>query len=391
MEKSRKILALTGIRSEYDLQYSIAKSLCQYENVDFRFLVFGAHLSNIFGKTVENILNDNFNIYETVETNPNDDSYGGKVKTISILLNTLSEILKNYKPDLILVAGDREEVITGALAATYFNIPICHIFGGDKTFPEKIGDVDEQIRNATSKLANLHFVIHDDHKQRLLKMGEEPWRVFNEGSPALDKYNNYFDLQFDSIVNHFGFQIKEKEYAVLIHHTLPNNIEESLTEFNNILNTLKSNKIKTFISYPNNDPGNSKLIECIQKYAFENNNFHIYKNLPRDIFIPLIMNSKFLIGNSSMGILECPFLELPAINVGKRQQGRLNAGNVIFCDSKIENIQNAIDKIFYDNDFKIIIKNNKYFYGNGKSGQKIARILVDFPLNSKLLAKQITY
>ena len=97
MEKSRKILALTGIRSEYDLQYSIAKSLCQYENVDFRFLVFGAHLSNIFGKTVENILNDNFNIYETVETNPNDDSYGGKVKTISILLNTLSEILKNYK------------------------------------------------------------------------------------------------------------------------------------------------------------------------------------------------------------------------------------------------------------------------------------------------------
>ena len=391
MEKSRKILAFTGIRSEYDLQYSIAKSLTEMENIEFQFLVFGAHLSEKFGKTIDYIIKDGFKICDMVETFPDDDSYSGKVKTISILLNKLAALFTNEKPDIILVAGDREEVITASIAATYFNIPICHIFGGDKTFPDELGDIDEQIRNATTKLAQLHFVIHDDHKERILKMGEEPWRVNNVGSPALDKYNLFNFPNISKLSDFFGISLLKKSYAVLIHHSLPNNIEESVFELNNILSAIQTSGITTFISYPNNDPGNTLIIDCINEYSKTNRNLIVYQNLPREYFIPLIQNSKFLIGNSSMGILECPFLQLPAINVGKRQQERLNAGNVIFCNSSKDSITNAINKVLNDEEFNSNLKSFKNFYGDGNSGFKIASILATIPLDNLLLAKKITY
>lgn len=386
----RRIVAFTGIRSEYDLQYSIAKELDAKENVEFGYIVFGAHLSERFGKTISNVENDNFKIVSKILTLFDSDSHTAKAKAAATLMNGICDVFENYKPDLIMVAGDREETVIAATVATFLNIPVAHIFGGDKTFPEEIGDIDEQVRHATTKLSHLHFASHPEHAKRIEMMGEESWRIHCLGSPALDKYRLYDDVPFSVITKHFTTDIKEKDYAVVIHHSLPNNIEESLIELENILKALEKQKVKTFLSYPNNDPGTQEIIRVINRYA-DNPNFILYKNLPRDLFIPLIKHSRFLIGNSSMGLAECPILEIPAVNVGKRQQGRLNAGNVVFCDIQQSSIEKAIEKILYNEEFKANLPKIKNVYGDGFSGKKIADILASIPIDNALLAKQITY
>jgi GDP/UDP-N,N'-diacetylbacillosamine 2-epimerase (hydrolysing) len=386
----RKIVAFTGIRSEYDLQFSVAKELNNNKNVDFSFIVFGAHLSERFGKTISNVETDGFKIQAKLLTLFDSDSHTAKAKAAAALMNGICDVFENYKPDLIMVSGDREETVIAATVATFLNIPVAHLFGGDKTFPDQIGDIDEQIRHATTKLAHLHFPSHPEHAKRIEMMGEEKWRIHCLGSPALDKFRLYDKVPFSKITKQFSTKVKKKEYAVVIHHSLPNNIEESLIEFENILMVLEKRKITTFLSYPNNDPGTRAIITIIDKYA-NNPNFILYKNLARDLFIPLIKNSAFLIGNSSMGVMECPVLELPAINVGKRQQGRLNAGNVIFCDHTENAIENAIKIIMNDKGFRKKLSAAKNVYGDGYSGKKIAKVLSSVALNNKLLAKQITY
>lgn len=387
----RKIVAFTGIRSEYDLQYSVARELNSNINVDFGFFVFGAHLSEKFGYTLDLIKKDNFKIVCELLTLFDDSSEYSKAKSAAILMLGISDYFRKCKPDIIIVSGDREETIVAATVATFYNIPIAHLYGGDRTFPEGIGNIDEQIRHATTKLSHIHFPTHPEHAKRILNLGEEEWRVHCLGSPALDKFKMYENLNLNVVSNYFNTSVSKGQYAVLIHHSLPNNIVESKEEIENILKVLLRNNIKTFISYPNNDPGNNIIINTIEKFANDTDNFILYKNLEREIFIPLISNSKFLIGNSSMGLVECPILEIPAINVGKRQQKRLNAGNVIFTSYEIESIQTAVDKINLDPKFKEKLKACKHFYGDGNSGAKIAKLLSSVELGSSILAKNISY
>jgi len=386
----RKILAFTGIRSEYDLQFPIVKELNAKENVDFGFVVFGAHLSEKFGSTVQLIEKDGFKIIRKIFNFIEDDSHYAKAKSSGVLMVGLADVFRDYQPNMVLVVGDREEVIIASISASYFNVPIAHVFGGDYTFPESLGNVDDHIRNATTKLAHLHFVIHEEHKQRIIKMGEEPWRVFNTGSPGQDKYVEH-QYSIDTVNNFFHVDLKPKEYAVLIHHSLPNNLEESKEEINNILSALDKSHITTFILYPNSDPGHQLIIDNISNLAKNKEKFIISKTLMREIFIPLIKNAKFLIGNSSMGILEAPFLELPVINVGKRQQERLNAGNVIFTGISQDEIERAMDTISHDEKFIDNLKACKFFYGEGNSGKKVADIISSIKIDNKLLAKRNTY
>jgi GDP/UDP-N,N'-diacetylbacillosamine 2-epimerase (hydrolysing) len=386
----KKIFAFTGIRSEYDLQYSISKELNSDPSIDFQFVVFGAHLSQKFGNTLENIIADGFHIADTIHTLIDEDSFYSKAKSASLLAEGVCELFRINRPDLIIVCGDREETIVASTIATYFNIPICHLFGGDKTFPDALGNVDEQIRNATTKLAHLHFVSHEEHRQRIIKMGEEPWRVLNFGSPALDKYVS-IDASISQVNKYFNLEVKEKEYSVIIHHPLPNNIEETKSEITNILNVQSEKRKLTFVSYPNNDPGNNEIIKIIDDFACKNNLIRPYKNLSRNIFNAMIINAEYLIGNSSMGILECPFLEIPAINVGRRQKERLNAGNVIFTDFNASSISTAIDTIMHNQKFKDALKVGKCFYGDGFSGKKIADYLRSVEIDTRLFAKKMMY
>ena len=378
----KKILALTAIRSDYDLMSGIYKYLSADKEIELKLLVTGAHLSKVSDYSVKEILKDELEILLKIESLIDADSLSSRVKSASIFLQSSIDVVQAYAPDLIIYPGDREETIVGALLGAYLNIPTAHFFGGDHA---KDGHVDNPIRHAVSKLSSTHFVTLEEHKQRLIKMGEIPERIFVIGNPALDRFYNEEIVSKEELVNHFAINTGFKDFALLIFHPITEEIEVAYEYFENILLELINNKIYTFISYPNIDPGNEKIIEIIEKYK-DDEHFTFYKNLDRTIFISIFKNAKFIIGNSSAGILEAASIPIPTINVGKRQLGRFAGENVLFCDGNRKSINDAIKTVSESSFLKAVMK-MKNPYGEGNSSIKAYDIIktTDF---SKLLYKK---
>lgn len=372
----KKILAFTSIRSDYDLMSGLYSKLNKMDDFEVSLIVSGAHLSESYGYTVKNIEKDGIPILAKIETLIDSDSRSSRLKSLSILLQNCIHNIVMYNPDLIIYAGDREDVIVGGIIGAYLRIPTVHFFGGDHAID---GNVDNIVRHATSKLSSIHFVSNEDAKERLISLGENKNRIFNVGSPSLDKFIMTESICKDDIVKIMNKEDWD-EYAVLIFH--PNSGEEDCSGkyFEQILMALERKKVNAFVSYPNIDSGNKEIIKIIDKYK-NNNNFKFYKNLSRDIFINLLRNCKFMIGNSSAGLYESPIIKKPAINVGNRQKGRLATDNVLFINEDIDSICNAIDKA-ESKEFLEAISSIESPYGDGKSIDKIIDLLMTLDYRS---------
>lgn len=380
----KKILAITAIRSDYDLMSGIYKLLSQDEEIELKLLVTGAHLSQVSGYSVKEILKDNIEILIKIESLINADSMSSRIKSASIFLQVSIDVVQNYAPDLIIYAGDREETITGGLIGAYLNIPTAHFFGGDHA---KDGHVDNPVRHAVSKLSSVHFVTLEEHKKRLIKMGEAAERIFVIGNPALDRFYDETIVPVDEIKDHFKIKNAFKEFALLIFHPITEEMDVAGEYFENILLELKNKNIYTFISYPNVDPGNSKIIEMIEKYKDDNQHFYFYKNLDRKIFISIFKQAKFIIGNSSAGVLEAASVPMPAINVGQRQIGRCAGENVVFCNGDRESIFQTINTVNSEPFIKKIsgITNP---YGDGNSSLQAYRLIKTINFANFLFKKE---
>jgi UDP-N-acetylglucosamine 2-epimerase (non-hydrolysing)/GDP/UDP-N,N'-diacetylbacillosamine 2-epimerase (hydrolysing) len=368
-----KILALTSIRSDYDLLSPLYKLLNADDHIDFQLLVSGAHLSKEFGYTKQYIVNDGYKILHEIESLINSDSQSSRLKTASILLQNSIDIIAMYQPNLILYAGDREDVIIGALLGIYLNIPTIHFYGGDH---ENDGHQDTYIRHATSKLSSLHFVSMESHKNRLLAMGEDSESIYNIGSISLDKFNKFIKKDIQKNFNRKKFQ----EFALVIYHPLEK--EDAKETFKTILLVLEEKKIFAIVSYPNTDPGYLEINNVIDEYK-DNENFIFYKNLERDLFLSIFSESKFIIGNSSAGIYEAATIKKPVINVGLRQTGRESSKNIIFCENTKKGIESALNKLEEDS-FKNKLINLKNIYGDGKSSEKAYTLIKEIDFNSSI-------
>lgn len=371
-----RILSFTSIRSEYDLLSPLYKLLNEDKNIDFRLIVSGAHLSEDFGYTKKQILQDGFKILLEIETLINSNTLKSKLKTSTILLQNSIDVVANFNPDLILFAGDREDVIMYGLLGVFLKIPTIHFYGGDH---EMAGHEDTVIRHAASKLSNLHFVSCEEHKQRLIKLGESKERIFNIGSISLDKFISHQPLCETKMSHILGIKIPIK-FALLIYHPM---LEEK-NAFENILEVLKQKEIFAFVSYPNTDAGNKEIIDIINRYQ-NNSNFYFFKNLDRDVFLTIFKKSSFIIGNSSAGLYEAASIPIAAINVGLRQKNRLAGNNVVFCTSDKIDIEKSIIKIT-SNEFIKDLENIKNIFGNGNSGQKAYKLIKSLNF-SKFLCK----
>ena len=244
-----KILAVTGIRSEYDLMYSVYKNISKKKNIQLSFFVTGAHLSKKHGYTVRQIEKDKFRIIDT-QNRIQIKFSRVRFKSISIQIKDLIKSIKLNKPNLLLVAGDREESISTALAGSYMNIPIIHVSGGDRV----VGNVDDQIRHAVTKLCHIHFTTNDESKNRILKMGEQPFRVFNVGNPGIDRLIQEKKISSNELSKLINFKIDYKEkYIVLIQHPLSSEFKDSYRQMKITLEAVKQLKIKTIIISPNSD------------------------------------------------------------------------------------------------------------------------------------------
>jgi GDP/UDP-N,N'-diacetylbacillosamine 2-epimerase (hydrolysing) len=383
----KKILAVTGIRSEYFILQSVFDEIIIRDDLMLRVVVTGTHLSPLHGETYRIIENDGYDIIK-LESLLAADSLSGRCKSLAIELLGLVDIINQEKPDWLMVLGDREESLAVATAGAYLNVPVAHICGGDRV----VGNVDDSVRHAVTKLAHLHFPTTQENGERILKMGEEKWRVHVSGNPALDSIRKQPDLTLKEINKRIGTNLSSyNPFVLLINHSLSSEHQSSKKQMEVILDAITSLKLETIIIYPNSDAGSSGIIEVIEKNVKKYDNLRAFRTLPRDIFVNLQRNAAVLLGNSSSGLLEAPFLKLPVVNVGNRQKQRQHSENIIFVEHNKKQIVEAIKKAIYDEEFIDLCHNCSNAYGDGYSGERIARIIAETPINDELINKQIVY
>lgn len=361
----KKILAITGIRSDYDLMSSLYRLLREEPSVDFRLLVGGAHMSRTYGRTIELIEADGVNILLSAETLIDGDSPVARLKTASIMLQSVIDTVANWSPDLIIYAGDREEVWIGAMLGAYLEIPTVHFYGGDHT---RTGHVDNPVRHAVSKLSSAHFVATEEHSRRLLAMGESNKRIFVTGSLALDNFVEHVPCTVPALSSRLGISLPEFGYAIVLFHPDPSEKAVAAQYVIDIIESTLDAGLFACIGYPNTDPANRGIIDVIEAFRGHGKVF-AYKNLARDDFISLYKNAKFIIGNSSSGIMEAASIPIAAINVGLRQRGRLAGDNVIFCDGNRPAITAAIRNALSP-EFQDALRCIDNPYGDGRSAHR---------------------
>uniref|UniRef100_UPI004047258B UDP-N-acetylglucosamine 2-epimerase n=1 Tax=Algoriphagus sp. TaxID=1872435 RepID=UPI004047258B len=386
----KKIIAVTGARSDYDLLYAVYKKLHEDPNFDFSLIITGPNLSETFGYTSQWIEKDGFKVACKIFNLVDSSQRIGRIVSIGNQISVLANVLLNENPDLVLVAGDREESISVTMTCAYLDIAVAHFFGGDVA---KDGNIDNSTRYAASKYAHIHFPSLEEHRNNLLKMGEEDSRIFVVGNPALDRIKEIPIFSKNELYKELDVANKNiNNYCVLIQHSIITQVELQTEHIKITLDSILKFDLHCFINYPNSDPGSSDIVKIFIEYSNKYpDKFTLFKNLDRVIYINLLRNSQFLIGNSSSGLLEVATLKLAAINVGDRQRNRLHAENVLFVDNDLIEISNAINKVLYDKEFHKILSNVVNPYGDGFSSNKIVKVLSDIKVDSNLIHKNITY
>ena len=376
-----KILALTSIRSDYDLMSSVYKALDESNFCEFGIIVAGVNTSDYHGKSITHICNDKLNIVAKVS---NFHLYGrlsDQLTAGSELLLSLPKIIMEFNPDLILVVGDREDALMFAISATYLKVPFVHFFGGDLTVG---GHIDNQVRNAISKLATFHFVSHKSHFDRLIRIGESSERIRVVGNPSIDNFRNTLELDRKTLFKElFKNKISENnKICFFLYHPFDEEFGDIETILRYLIKFLEKREMFLVVGQPNNDRGFKEIYKTI--LMFRNNpRVVILDSLNRELFINLIRNTEIIIGNSSMGILESSTFKVPVINLGDRQKGRLSSNNVISSDFKIINLEKALN-ICFSSDFRSSIQNTQNLYEIANSTDLVVNLIKSTEFSSYL-------
>lgn len=368
-KKRKKILALTGIRSDYDILFPVLNELTN-RDFELSIAISGAHLSDRHGFTLDKVENDGFKIADKIDSLLSTDRDTQRSKGVGLLTTGLSQTVERICPDFITVVGDREESIAAAIVANYSNTLLIHLAGGDPVY----GNSDDPIRFSVSKMAHLHCVYHEEYAQNLINMGEQEFRVFNTGNPAYVNIDHVENMQVDDLFREIKIDYHQRKYIVFIQHPLSSELSlvenqiqtslESLREFSR-----KHDYITIGIS-PNSDPGSEIIRNKFKEYANDNWFFPL-ETLSRKRFVNLMRNAKALAGNSSMGILEAPHYKIPVINIGNRQKGRINAGNVTFVEHNQNAIISELERACLNSEYRESIRKIINPYGDGTSAKKV--------------------
>ena len=375
--KKNKILVITGTRAEYGLLKSTIDGIRSSKTLSLCLAVTGMHNLAEYGKTINDIKKDGVPIAHVVPIAESDDM----LNVLSKEIVGIKKVCLKERPSAVLVLGDRGEQFAGAIVGGHLKIPVFHIHGGDVSGYL----VDEYIRHAITKFSHLHFTASRKSYERVIKLGEEKWRVFKVGAPGLDalRKTEYFTKQF--LADKLKLDIN-KEWLIVLQHPTPLDkiaIREQIVPTLKAVSGISAEKI---VIYPNNDTGSSEFIKEIKKYK----NFHLYKNLERQTYLSLLKNADALIGNSSSGIIEAGFFHLPVVNIGNRQLGRECGRNVMHADYNQAQIKTAILRSLSEG-FKRLSRNLNNPYGSGRAGRTIVNIMEKNIKKPELFYKKFTY
>ena len=386
---ARRIHFLTGARSEYDILAPVARRLALRAEAEVRFIPAAAQLSPFHGYGVQYIRQDGFKIAGEVESLLSSESWSGRALSFANLVAGLTRLLGgSERPDILCVAGDREEALAGALVGNFLGICVAHLFGGDRCIAS---DIDEVFRPAISKLAHLHFTATEGHRQRLIRMGEVPDRIWATGATSLDNLREILDVPADVLRSQIGVDVSEPFVMVIFHPSPTLDVERSGEPMANLLGGVLSLGCPVLCSYPNFDPGNMAIRAAINSARERHSNLIVYHNLKREEFVSLYRRCSAIVGNSSSIVIEAGFLGVPGILVGSRQDLREHGTNVIRVDADEAQVAAACRRAMSDGDFLAAVRKAPSLYGDGHAAERVAEELCEVTLGGELLRKTITY
>lgn len=375
-------------RPSYSRIKTALEAIQNHPALELQLVVAASALLDRYGSAVHNIESDGFSIVAKVFNVLEGENLTAAAKTTGIGILELSTVFDNIKPDVVVTVADRFETMATAVAATYMNIPLVHIQGGEVT-----GNIDEKVRHSITKLADIHLVSTEKAKERVIRMGEDATKVVVTGCPSIDLAKRVIEqdgLDFDPYKKYGGVgnspDIKNG-YLVVMQHPVTTEYRNSRLHIEQTLLAIADMNVPTFWFWPNVDAGadgTSKGIRAFREYNPERaRNIHFFKNMEPDDFLRLLKHSLVIVGNSSVGIRECSYLGIPTVNIGNRQNGRERGRNVVDVDYNSEEIKRAvklqIDHGYYDCD---------RLYGDGAAGEKIAEALAEASLG---IEKKLCY
>lgn len=381
----RKIAIVTGTRAEYGLLYWIIKGIHEDPDLELQLIVTGMHLSSEFGLTVDVIEQDGFTIAERVEMLLSSDTETAIATSMGLGMIGFAKAFERLKPDILVVLGDRFEILSAVCATIPFRIPVAHIHGGESTE----GLIDEPIRHAITKMSHIHFASTERYKKRIIQMGESPEMVFCFGAPGLDNIYKLDLMNRQTLSRELNIPQTGKIGIVTYH---PVTLEKNTSEDQSIelLKGLKAfPEIYWIFTMPNADTGGRIIIKKIEIFLDENpDRGKAFTSLGQLRYLSLLKNSDVMVGNSSSGLMEAPSFELPAINIGDRQRGRVRSKNLIDvqeCNEEpiTDAIRNATSNVFRES-----LKGMENPHGSGDSSEKIVNRLKLLTLDENLIKKR---
>ena len=316
----------------------------------------------------------------------NDSSNSALGKAVGRSIINFTEVLTELKPDMLLILGDRYEPLVAAIASSTLKIPIAHIHGGDISIG---GHADDSVRHAITKFAHIHLPATEQSAERIIRMGEEEWRVHVVGSPVLDIILNETLLPAEALSEKLGLDLS-RPLILLVQHPVTTQANEAAEQMRETLEAIVEIGNPTVLLYPNSDTGGRRMIEVIKEY--EKQTFiKTFKSLPRREYLSMMKAAGVMVGNSSSGIIEAPSFGLPVVNIGIRQEGRERGHNIIDVNHNKPEIIKAVEKAITDKEFLTEVKKCQSPYGDGKAAPRITEILNKVEITPQLLQKKITY
>ncbi len=384
--KQKKICVVITARASYSRIKSALQAIRDHEQLELVLVVAASALLDRYGSAVDVIEKDGFTISSKVYNVVESGNLTGQAKTTGLGIIELSNVFNHEDPDYVVTVADRFETMSTAIAAAYMNIPLVHIQGGEVT-----GNIDEKVRHAITKLADLHLVSTEKAKERIIKMGESSEKVFVTGCPSIDLAHaiaNHQELGFDPYSRYGGVGSQpdpSKGYIVVMQHPVTTEYDRSRDQIEETLEAVATLGIPAFWFWPNIDAGTDGTSKGIRSFReiHEIKHIHFFRNMEPEDFLIFLKHSQCIVGNSSVGIRECSYLGVPAVNIGSRQSGRERGINAIDSGYDRQEIMHAI---------KTQIDHGAYeadtIYGAGQAGQFIAEIIAGAELTA---AKKIAY
>lgn len=367
----RNICVITGTRAEFGLLRPLIALIAKDEELQLQLIATGMHLSPEFGYTLDEIIAAGFVVDKKVECLLSSDTAVGVSKTIALAISGFADAFEALQPDLVLVLGDRTEILGAVIAAGIANIPIAHLHGGETTE----GAYDEAIRHSITKFSHLHFTSTEAYRKRVIQLGEQPEMVFNVGAIGLDAVKKLKLLNKEEFENSIGFKLKKRN-VLITYHPVTLEKEAPIQTFENILQALDElSETGLIFTHANSDKNGRVINKMITEYVeIHRDKALAFKSLGQLRYLSALQFVDFVIGNSSSGILEVPAFRIPTINIGDRQKGRICNESVINSNNSLEDIEKSIT-FALDKQFRETIQQQEMLYGNGTAAEKILKVI----------------